>query len=105
MIKSLQILRFIAAASVINYHINFNFGSFGVDIFFVLSGFVISLVTFNNQNNITFIINRISRIVPIYWILSTALLIAAIVAPQLMHQNTIENSNFINFLFNIFYTV
>ena len=103
MIKSLQILRFIAAASVINYHINFNFGSFGVDIFFVLSGFVISLVTFNNQNNITFIINRISRIVPIYWILSTALLIAAIVAPQLMHQNTIENSNFINFFYSIFF--
>ena len=50
MLQSLQILRLIAATSVVYYHITFTFGSFGVDIFFVLSGFVIALVVSNKQD-------------------------------------------------------
>ena len=44
-LKSLQIIRSMAAISVIPVHVEPipNFGGFGVDILFVLSGFVIAL--------------------------------------------------------------
>lgn len=94
MLKSIQLLRAIAAWMVVFYHamqiyfglngenwfsIFFSrYGSMGVDIFFVISGFVIYNST--DGKNITparFIANRIIRIVPAYWVftLLTALLV------------------------------
>ena len=103
MLKSLQILRFIAATSVVYYHITFKFGSFGVDIFFVLSGFVIALVISNKQNPISFAISRISRIVPIYWLLTSLLLLIILLAPQLIHQSNVANASALNYLRSLFF--
>lgn len=99
-LKSLQILRFVAALSVVLSHIesNPNFGAFGVDIFFVLSGFVIALVVSNKQSPGLFAISRVSRIVPIYWLLTTLLLILIFIAPQLVHESTVSNANATNYL-------
>lgn len=99
-LKSLQILRFVAATSVVLVHIetNPNFGGFGVDIFFVLSGFVIALVVSNKQSPSLFAISRVSRIVPIYWLLTTLLLILIFIAPQLVHESTVSNANATNYL-------
>lgn len=98
MLQSLQILRFIAATSVVYYHITFSIGSFGVDIFFVLSGFVIALVVFNKQNPILFAISRISRIIPIYWLLTTFLLLIILLAPKLVHESSVNNANLFNYI-------
>jgi exopolysaccharide production protein ExoZ len=104
-LKSLQILRYIAATSVILVHIETipNFGGFGVDIFFVLSGFVIALVVSSKQSPIQFAISRVSRIVPIYWLLTTLLLIMILLAPQLFPESTIINSNATNYLKSLFF--
>ena len=49
----------------------FNFGKYGVDFFFVLSGFIIYIASAKNFNNsktfLPFIIRRLFRIVPAYW--------------------------------------
>ncbi len=103
MLHSLQILRFIAATSVVYYHITFTYGSFGVDIFFVLSGFVIALVVYDKQDPLFFAISRISRIVPIYWLLTTLLLILIFIAPKLVHESSAANANFFNYLRSLFF--
>ena len=91
-IVSIQYLRGIAALLVVFYHVlqdigrysensyflNFYklkyFGQVGVDIFFVISGFVMMYVHGNDfqKSNISlnFLKRRIIRVVPLYWILS-----------------------------------
>jgi exopolysaccharide production protein ExoZ len=86
-INSLQALRAFAAILVMLYHTakqysrkdgSFLFGIFdlgysGVDIFFVLSGFVISLSVFSKLNQpksaVSFFLVRLARIYPAYWLL------------------------------------
>ena len=70
-IENIQVLRFIAAFSVMMVHLPvFEFGAWGVDIFFVISGFIMMYITeYNNKN---FLIKRIIRIVPLYWLLTLA---------------------------------
>lgn len=103
MLKSLQILRFVAAVSVVNWHLTWSFGSFGVDIFFVLSGFVIALVVSDYHSPTSFAINRISRIVPIYWLLTTLLLLLMFLTPKFVHESTIAGANISNYLRSIFF--
>jgi exopolysaccharide production protein ExoZ len=81
-IHSLQILRYVAAALVLLYHASkhasngFMFGAFdlgyaGVDIFFVLSGFVIAMSQNGKSRKFDFwrfILNRFFRIYPSYWV-------------------------------------
>lgn len=90
----IQILRFIAATSVVIFHALgtsseyitgstifslFRFGDYGVDLFFVISGFVIFHST--NAKHYSwkeFLKHRIVRIVPLYWFVTivTAVLFA-----------------------------
>ncbi len=62
---------------------------FGVDIFFVISGFIMvytSVDLFGRPGAWRiFLTRRLTRIVPLYWFLTTALLIGALVAPQLLN--------------------
>ena len=53
-----------------------NFG-FGVDIFFVISGFIM-VATSQRLGPITFLWRRLIRIVPLYWIATMALVGAAL---------------------------
>lgn len=67
--KDIQSLRAIAVFLVLGYHLNseyFKFGYLGVDIFFVISGFIIVHILFKNSDlNITnFYLKRIARIYP-----------------------------------------
>ncbi|MET3924734.1 acyltransferase [Devosia sp. 2618] len=93
-IYSLQILRFIAALLVVLHHLSqqyqadvFPFGGFGVDLFFVISGFVIAL-TSNHVTPRQFLVDRAARIVPLYWVLTIALVVAALLAPGLLKTTT-----------------
>lgn len=111
----IQILRGIASMLVVLYHMArnfseilqqsfffniFNFGWSGVDIFFVLSGFIIA---YANQNFVaeptkvvTFLKRRFIRIFPIYWIVISLFLAAQLVFP-LFYRSHFELSS-ANFL-------
>lgn len=86
MIMNLQVLRALAAFLVFFHHFipnidrvfpgakAYEFGAAGVDIFFVLSGFIMVLTTFDRDGDpAKFFVNRIVRIVPIYWIMTLAI--------------------------------
>jgi exopolysaccharide production protein ExoZ len=85
---SIQILRAIAAISVVICHagiqLNYwtkttiawsNVGAAGVDLFFVISGFIITLVSWNSFGRIDqigpFLVRRAVRIGFLYWLLTT----------------------------------
>jgi peptidoglycan/LPS O-acetylase OafA/YrhL len=85
-VASIQTLRALAALAVVIVHTSFvaakysgireigyvgSFGQIGVDIFFVVSGFIMyTMVRVRDLNPKEFIIDRISRIWPIYVICS-----------------------------------
>ena len=78
-IKSLQYLRAIACMSVLFTHVlqvlnlkpfgnYFISGGYGVDMFFIISGFLIYITTKDNDSWRGFVIKRIFRIFPLYWV-------------------------------------
>lgn len=103
-IASIQMLRGIAATMVVFVHLDIQlkrlaFGQIGsawmatgVDIFFVISGFIM-WVTTAKRSQITgaeFMKNRIIRIVPLYWMVSLVVLVTALFAPQLLHTTVFQ---------------
>ncbi len=83
---SIQILRAVAAFGVMSTHLwwdlvapNSIFGTFGVDLFFVISGFIMVYVSeslFGQKTSpATFFVRRVVRIVPLYWMITLAILI------------------------------
>lgn len=60
----------------------FPVGSFGVDLFFVISGFIMSVMTATKGREIgKFVIDRVARIVPTYWIVTLLSAAGAAVRP------------------------
>ena len=99
---SIQALRFIAAALVVVSHIRTEygmapFGSAGVDIFFVISGFIIHYVTRNGAPQ--FFTRRLIRIVPLYWLGTLALGAAALFVPSLLNQVSFSSEVLLKSLF------
>src|SRR5580765_3124550 len=78
-LHSIQIMRCIAVALVVLIHSNISItlGSAGVDIFFVISGFIIAKIAVGRRP-IEFIIDRIKRIYPL-WILACIPFAAALI--------------------------
>lgn len=93
----LQIFRGIAALLVVAYHLGessqdyfslnflgdiFSKGYIGVDFFFVLSGFIITYVHYNDllnsTNKIIFLKKRIIRVYPVYWVIASVYLLMLI---------------------------
>tara|TARA_R110001606_G_scaffold395664_2_gene568563 strand:- start:196122 stop:197153 length:1032 start_codon:yes stop_codon:yes gene_type:complete len=96
---SLQILRGIAAWSVVFHHymqLFYNFqadswlgklfhtrGNFGVDVFFILSGFLMYIISQNNSvSATTFWFKRVIRVMPAYWFFTSCLIIFLILFPM-----------------------
>ncbi|HEX6860057.1 MAG TPA: acyltransferase [Caulobacteraceae bacterium] len=86
---SVQYLRAIAALSVVAFHacqwsrIPFDIGSAGVDVFFVISGFIMWRTTCGGQvRPLGFLKKRAIRIVPLYWAVTLLLVIGALVVPE-----------------------
>ena len=102
-LTSLQIGRAVAALTVLYLHTGHTpiFGSFGVDIFFVISGFVMAMIADNQPNIKTFLVDRISRIVPLYWVFTIILFIFSIFWPELLNSTRPIVSNLIKSLFFI----
>jgi exopolysaccharide production protein ExoZ len=69
-------------------------GSAGVDVFFVISGLVMTISVQRNAGRPnaawTFSRDRIVRIVPLYWIITTLKIAAVLAAPALASRTTLE---------------
>jgi peptidoglycan/LPS O-acetylase OafA/YrhL len=96
----LDALRGIAAIAVVCFHLGlsyqeeshkiFNLGVTGVDLFFIISGFVILMTLEKTKNWQDFIISRASRLYPVYWVcvsLTAALMfLLGKIKPELAHK-------------------
>lgn len=105
--KDLQIIRAIAVIIVVLYHLElsfFKFGFLGVDIFFVLSGFLMAQL-YERYSLKQFILKRLVRLMPAYLIviIVTVIVSTFIVLPH-EYKQLVEQSWSSFFLFpNIFY--
>ncbi|MBN3804524.1 acyltransferase [Paraburkholderia sp. Ac-20336] len=107
-LKSIQVLRALAALLVVTFHASANivrhgwtiaaaqviggYGEIGVDIFFVVSGFVMAATTQHTVQSAQaargFIVSRLTRIVPLYWITTSCFVMLLIVAPRVFGAAT-----------------
>ncbi|MFT3696601.1 MAG: acyltransferase [Kofleriaceae bacterium] len=91
MLYNLHVLRVIAALGVVYYHITSsaglnlraNLGSRGVDVFFVISGFIIAFI--GSKKPQQFFLRRAIRVVPFYWAATLFVFAIALAKPNLMN--------------------
>lgn len=115
-LPGLQLLRFVAAFAVVLFHIGsgyriefgnavnpFVFGASGVDVFFVLSGFIIAMTTDPARGTWNFCRRRLARVVPLYWILTGGIALIALGAPSLLNSTSVTAEAFFKSLFFIPY--
>ena len=98
---SIQILRAVAASTVVYLHTFTppSFGLFGVDLFFVISGFVMCLLIDHKKPSVgRFLVDRAIRIVPLYWAVTTGVLLVAWMAPSVMGTTVASVPNYIKSL-------
>lgn len=97
-LPAIQHLRAIAAFLVVFYHISasvarevgqgavFALGAVGVDMFFVLSGYVMALVVSRDEAvDGGFFLRRFARIAPLYYLMTLGLFALALAAPGLLN--------------------
>jgi exopolysaccharide production protein ExoZ len=84
---SIQYLRALAAIAVLAFHatarvgVPFDVGAAGVDVFFIISGFIIWTVGARRTPG-DFLARRAGRIVPLYWLITLAVAVIATVIPS-----------------------
>lgn len=92
-IDSIQLLRAVSCIVISFHHINFIFnlglGTDFVEIFFVISGFVIVLST--EKSTKKYISKRLVRVVPLYWIMTLVTFGGALLFPKILgHVNELQ---------------
>lgn len=96
-INNIQVLRAFAAVAVVIFHTEYSlfglrpFGSFGVEVFFVISGFIMAGICETNRD--AFFLRRLVRILPPYWAATLLLFVFACFYPALLkatHPSLIE---------------
>lgn len=70
------------------------YGSAGVDMFFVISGFIMVATTIATTNPAGFLWNRATRIYPIYWVASLIYLAFALGWPTLLEMTPLSELDF-----------
>jgi exopolysaccharide production protein ExoZ len=100
-LQSVQVLRGVAALSVVFFHLKtvvgkysdgsvtlpdcINIGQSGVDLFFVISGFIMVMITYDEWGKVDpvkFLLKRFSRIYPVYWFYTLLTLLAFYIRPM-----------------------
>lgn len=82
---SIQALRGLAALFVVFQHVRFlNFGAFGVDIFFCISGFMIMFTT--EKSTKYFFRKRLVRILPLYYLMTLGTYLSLLLFPSMFQQ-------------------
>jgi len=112
----LQILRFLAAFAVVLFHVGsgyqiefgnsvnlFAFGAAGVNVFFVLSGFIIAMTTDPARGTWYFCRRRLLRVVPLYWILTLGIAAIGLALPSLLNSTIVTPEALVKSLFFIPY--
>src|SRR6185295_7452774 len=102
MLYSLHTLRVIAALGVVYFHttsvaglgLDWDIGSRGVDVFFVISGFIIAYIGTSKPEQ--FFRRRLIRVVPFYWAATLFVFAAVTVAPQMFHTTTASVTHLIS---------
>ncbi len=110
MLYSIQYLRFWAALLVLLHHVtlslerdlgnelvrSFGNGVSGVDLFFVISGFIMVHVTAEKRPGAgDFMARRIARVAPPYWVATSALVLVALVSPRLLASTELQAAHMI----------
>jgi peptidoglycan/LPS O-acetylase OafA/YrhL len=94
---SIEVIRFVAATAVVFAHIPYiNIGYFGVDLFFIISGFVMMLSTETNKRK--FFLKRLFRILPTYYFFTVGVFLVALFYPSLLNTTTADFSHLIKSL-------
>ncbi len=108
-VRSIQFLRALAALGVVYYHAVDaggvfalpSTGAWGVDVFFVISGFIIGTVTV--QNSAHFFRRRVFRVVPLYWIATFAWAAAVLLMPWRANSTEVDLPGLLKSLFFVPY--
>ena len=95
---SIQYLRATAALGVVVWHAQGQVGlaetqvlQAGIEIFFVISGYVMWLILSERPvSPWVFLQKRLARVVPLYWLLTTVMVILLLVAPQLLQSTRFD---------------
>lgn len=84
-VEIIQLLRLIGAICIIIYHSGIvgEHGYFAVEIFCILSGYILMYSTQKESSKQGFLKKRILRIVPLYWLATIFMYVLLLVAPQL----------------------
>lgn len=80
-------------------HFPLRFGTSGVDLFFVISGFIMVMTT--DGKRVTpraFIARRLIRVVPLYWVLTLALVAVILVAPSIFRTTVLTPASLVQSL-------
>lgn len=105
-VKELDSLRGMAALMVVFYHytvdrpqadLGFNLGTTGVELFFMISGFVIFMSLNSVKNSKQFIINRFIRLYPTYWVSVTLTFFAL----TFYFHSPLNHKEIINYISNL----
>lgn len=96
-IDCLQVLRAVAALAVVTFHCHWTgVASFGVELFFVISGFVICHAAARDPRH--FLAKRVARVVPLYWLATFGVAAVASVAPALASATHVTAPNLLRSL-------
>ncbi|WGM31913.1 acyltransferase [Brevundimonas sp. NIBR11] len=95
---SIQYLRAAAALGVVVWHAQGQVGipetqvlQAGIEIFFVISGYVMWLILGQRPTSpMVFLQKRLARIVPLYWLLTSIMVVLLLVAPQLLQSTRFD---------------
>jgi exopolysaccharide production protein ExoZ len=108
-IECLLLLRCVAAAFVVLYHTDLQlwrltdgthiqsagFGAAGTDLLFVISGFTMVYISHGKRLRFgDFMLRRIARIAPLYWLLTLFMLAAFLSAPGLFNNTSFDIEHF-----------
>ena len=104
-LHALQYLRAVAALAVVYSHSVIQVtdyeqylahaGSFGVDIFFVISGFIMVYIAKPDDTPGRFIANRIRRVVPLYWFFTFLMASILILMPNVFKATVFQWDTFL----------
>ena len=96
-LHALQYLRAIAAIAVVWSHAVIQrdeyrqylaeTGAWGVDVFFVISGFIMVFISKPTDTPKKFLVNRISRVVPLYWFFTLLTAVILLAMPNLFNNS------------------
>jgi len=99
-LHNLQYLRAIASLFVVYSHAVLQvdayrlqlheFGGFGVDIFFVISGFIMVYIARPNDTPKRFLVSRAKRVIPLYWVFTLLMASILFFAPTLFKSTVFD---------------